>query len=1106
LSGIALGLDDSIYYTYTDSGDVILGVLNPDGTASTTYNLGAGSAGTSNISISGNGEIYVTRNQNGANGDLVHVATDGTVTDTYRGIDLPDTFVPVEGVDFPGSTDTAHIEDGTVTLSMDHSIKTLYLYSGGTIDLNGYTLTVDADGGIINTGGTININGGRIDYLGLWTTTTSGPWNATSTWGVDSATLIEGTDYPGQADSVIINTGTTTLTQNQSALNVTLDAGGTLDLDGNTLNIFGDWTTNSGTLKSNPGNEGTVDFVSNSTQTILGDATFENLMKTVSQSSTLRFGTDSLVTVLNDLILSGSAQGSLLAISPTGFIPPQQVMSISLAQARDVATDSDGNIYVLVASPIGIKKYDSNGNLIDTFATSLNSVPVNGSIVIDSSDNIFVTNLTLFNTPTIEKFSATGTPLLSFGSSGSGDGEFGTLLAGLAVDSGGNIYTGDNNNRVQKFNSAGVYQSQFGSFGSGDGEFWLPWGLAVDASDNLYVTDSSNGRIQKFDSDGNYTSQFGSEGSLNGQFSGMYDGVAFDTGGNIYALDKGSSRIQIFNPDGSYKSKFGSSGSGSDQFNGPYGIHIDSDNNIYVADPSNSRVVKYSYTTFPNFNIIQTGTSGTVNVSYLSVAGSTNLSTSTFICNPCANLGNNVNWQIIQWKSKSAPTSLTLETEETATSTEETATSTATSTEEMATSTPETSTTTPATTEEEVSLVVQEAPVRRIDIQTLEDVEETTDTTVTGGIVLPATTTATTTLALTTKQSQTTKVLSNIANTIKQSYQNNIITQEDIEKVEKVVNSPVGSVVTKTVSTTGIVAGASIALAPALFSSPIALAEMWLIPTRLFGLLVGALGVRRKNRPWGTVYDSVTKRPIDPAYVSLIDIKTGKEVAQATTDLDGRYSFLVVPGMYKIIAKKTNYIPSIKMKGKIFDEVYNDLYFGEEITVQEEGQIITKNIPMDPKAFDWNEFTKNKMSVNTFIKGKDVTWAKISKVLFMLGSVASILALIFAPKPYNFIIALFYIVTYVLNYIVFGKESGYLTEKTTHLPLSFAIVKIYRDGEDEPIMKKIADKFGQYYALVPNGKYYLSIDRKNDDETYSEVARTGVINAEKCIINTSLVV
>jgi len=130
--------------------------------------------------------------------------------------------------------------------------------------------------------------------------------------------------------------------------------------------------------------------------------------------------------------------------------------------------------------------------------------------------------------------------------------------------------------------------------------------------------------------------------------------------------------------------------------------------------------------------------------------------------------------------------------------------------------------------------------------------------------------------------------------------------------------------------------------------------DLYFVFLRMFTGLLTSLGVRRRRKPWGTVYDSVTKQPLDPVYVVLQDLE-GNEIQTCITDLDGRYGFLVGPGKYKIVAHKTNYkFPSEKLRGKTSDEVYSDLYFGEEIEIKEYGEVLIKNIPMDPINFDWN--------------------------------------------------------------------------------------------------------------------------------------------------------
>ncbi len=177
--------------------------------------------------------------------------------------------------------------------------------------------------------------------------------------------------------------------------------------------------------------------------------------------------------------------------------------------------------------------------------------------------------------------------------------------------------------------------------------------------------------------------------------------------------------------------------------------------------------------------------------------------------------------------------------------------------------------------------------------------------------------------------------------------------------IASILNLPEVGVVSRTVAASiGI---AAILTQTVLVTSHIrSLTDLYLVLSRIIGALFGFFGIRRKNKPWGTVYDSVTKRPIDPAYVRVLEANTNKEVNVAITDIDGRYGFLLSPGKYLIKTGKTNYVfPSTKLMGRNHDELYANLYFGEVINVTEQ-EVVNKNIPLDPVSFDWNEFAKSK--------------------------------------------------------------------------------------------------------------------------------------------------
>ena len=80
--------------------------------------------------------------------------------------------------------------------------------------------------------------------------------------------------------------------------------------------------------------------------------------------------------------------------------------------------------------------------------------------------------------------------------------------------------------------------------------------------------------------------RLGGSWQLSGGFcllSGWF-GVDVDQQGNIYVADTGNSRIQKFAPNGSFISKFGSWGPGPGQFKYVRDVKIDADGKIYTCD------------------------------------------------------------------------------------------------------------------------------------------------------------------------------------------------------------------------------------------------------------------------------------------------------------------------------------------------------------------------------------------------------------------------------------------------------------------------------------------------------------------------------------------
>ncbi|KAL1462680.1 hypothetical protein WDU94_014497 [Cyamophila willieti] len=87
---------------------------------------------------------------------------------------------------------------------------------------------------------------------------------------------------------------------------------------------------------------------------------------------------------------------------------------------------------------------------------------------------------------------------------------------------------------------------------------------------------------------------FGSEGSEEGQVCRPW-GVCIDQDNNILIADRSNNRIQIFTKRGVFLRSFGSHGSENGQFDRPAGIAVDRTNRIIVADKDNHRIQIFTY-------------------------------------------------------------------------------------------------------------------------------------------------------------------------------------------------------------------------------------------------------------------------------------------------------------------------------------------------------------------------------------------------------------------------------------------------------------------------------------------------------------------------------
>ncbi len=291
--------------------------------------------------------------------------------------------------------------------------------------------------------------------------------------------------------------------------------------------------------------------------------------------------------------------------------------------------------------------------------------------------------------------------------------------------------------------------------------------------------------------------------------------------------------------------------------------------------------------------------------------------------------------------------------------------------------------------------------------------------------------------------------------------------------------------------------GGSAITAFSLLRTPLSFSTLSRVFERGFSSIFGLLVFWRKRKPWGTVYDSRTKEPLDPAYVELFDLQ-GEKCAEAITDLDGRYGFLVPEGTYTMRVQRSNYkFPSTHLPKVGYDVLYDNLYYGGPIEVKAS---VAHDIPMDQTAYDWNQVEKLRTNQTQYFHRFDPLLAQLTQILFFAGFIAMIWQFYVSQTWLTGILLAIYTLLFLLR-ITRGAPPLYGRLTRNAEPLAYAVVRIFRG--DSLVTSKITDSNGRYVALVPKGAYTIRIEERLVPDEY-RLIHESVVTAKSGVINENL--
>jgi sugar lactone lactonase YvrE len=303
----------------------------------------------------------------------------------------------------------------------------------------------------------------------------------------------------------------------------------------------------------------------------------------------------------------------------------------SFSNPMGVAVDSSGNVYVADSRNNKVRKITPDGT-VTTLAGSGKNGSADGKAHLASfffpvavatcpDGNIYVADT---HNSLIRKIAPDGTVTTIAGKDASQTKDLPDSLRrldnpyGIVAAKDGSIYFTDwARDVIRKIGGDGkiTIVAGTGNAGADDGpgasaSFFLPEGIAIDDVGNLYVADCYNNMVRKIDPKGVVTTLAGKPGKHN---AGSKDGkgpeasfshpcgIAVDKKGNVYVADVGNNKVRKINPDGVVTTLAGSGTRGSANgdlktasFYNPYGVAVDRNGNVYVADYQNNMIRKIS--------------------------------------------------------------------------------------------------------------------------------------------------------------------------------------------------------------------------------------------------------------------------------------------------------------------------------------------------------------------------------------------------------------------------------------------------------------------------------------------------------------------------------
>ena len=244
-----------------------------------------------------------------------------------------------------------------------------------------------------------------------------------------------------------------------------------------------------------------------------------------------------------------------------------------------VAVDSQDRVYVYQRGDPPVLVFDRGGNLMSEWPRR-NGVPADAHhIYVGPDDGVYLSDRDAHQ---ILKYTTDGELVMSLGNRDQASLQqpfnhpADVCQARPGSPRAGELYVADGygNSSVHRFTPDGVYITSFGTPGSGPGQFKVPHSVRVANDGRVYVADRENGRVQVFTGEGEFLTEWT-------DFHKPM-GVHIDAAQTVYVTDQ-VPRLSIFTLDGELLAR-------GRTFEQAHNVFTNSRGDIYAADVQRQRV------------------------------------------------------------------------------------------------------------------------------------------------------------------------------------------------------------------------------------------------------------------------------------------------------------------------------------------------------------------------------------------------------------------------------------------------------------------------------------------------------------------------------------